>query len=60
MIVRFVHKNNDPLYNYVKRRESVLWGKKTNLNVTKHIYFVSVITILLIETESIKEMTREH
>ena len=52
MIVRFVH-NNDSLYNYVKKRKSVFRSKrKPQYNIT-FSYFLPVVKVLLIETESI-------
>ena len=42
MIVRFVHNNNDPLYNYEKKRKSVSWGKrKPQYNKTFSYFFSS-------------------
>ena len=29
MILRFVHKNKDPLYNYIKKSETEFSGVKT-------------------------------
>ena len=53
MIVRFVHNNNDPLYNYVKKRKSVFRGKRKPQYNKTFSYFLPVVKVLLIETESI-------
>ena len=53
MIVRFVHNNNDPLYNYEKKRKSVFWGKRKPQYNKTFRYFLPVVKVLLIETESI-------
>ena len=53
MIVRFVHNNNDPLYNYVKKRNSVFLGKRKPQYNKTFSYILPVVKFFLIETESI-------